>query len=209
MDELQKRQTISAYMASVRFMDQQVGRILDALDRLEIRDETIVVFISDHGYNLGEHDCWSKVSLWEGSVRIPMIISHPGYDKLHGTSNNSITQLIDLYPTLTELCGLSDKQPGILQGESLATSLAGSGSTRAGSFAYTVTNGGRDASLRTERWRYTRWGEKAEEGMEELYDHQNDPEEHNNLATNPGFKETLAEMRLKFDQARNDARRSP
>ena len=68
-------------MASVRFMDQQVGRLLDALDRLEIRDETIVVFISDHGYNLGEHDCWSKVSLWEGSVRVPMIISHPDAKK--------------------------------------------------------------------------------------------------------------------------------
>ncbi len=78
MNEMQKRQTISAYMASVRFMDQQVGRLLDALDRLGIRDETIVIFISDHGYNLGEHDCWSKVSLWEGSVRIPMIISYPG-----------------------------------------------------------------------------------------------------------------------------------
>ncbi|MCP4310163.1 MAG: sulfatase [Bacteroidetes bacterium] len=209
MDELQKRQTISAYMASVRFMDQQVGRILGALDRLGIRDETIVVFVSDHGYNLGEHDCWSKVSLWEGSVRIPMIIAHPGYEAVHGTSNNSITQLIDLYPTLTELCGLLEKQPAILQGESLAATVVGSAIIRRESFAYTVTNGGRAASLRTERWRYTRWGENAVEGMEELYDHQNDPEEHNNLATDAGFKDILAEMRSKFEDARNDARNTP
>jgi len=207
MDELQKRQTISAYMASVRFMDQQVGRILDALDRLGIRDETIVVFVSDHGYNLGEHDCWSKVSLWEGSVRIPMIISHPGYKEVHGTSIESITQLIDLYPTLTELCGLSENQPAILQGESLAAVVVGSAITPRESFAYTVTTGGRAASLRTERWRYTRWGENVDEGNEELYDHLIDPEEHNNLATDPGFRETLAEMRSKFEQARENARR--
>lgn len=84
MDDAQKQKTIAAYMASVRFMDQQVGRLLDALDRLKIRENTIVVFISDHGYNLGEHDCWSKVSLWEGSVRIPMIISHPDFPEKHG-----------------------------------------------------------------------------------------------------------------------------
>ena len=75
MNELQKKQTISAYMASVRFMDQQVGRLLEALDRLRVREKTIVIFISDHGYNLGEHGCWSKSALWEGGVRVPMIIS--------------------------------------------------------------------------------------------------------------------------------------
>ncbi len=117
MNEIQKKQTISAYMASVRFMDQQVGRLLDALDRLDLRDETIVIFISDHGYNLGEHDCWSKVSLWEGSVRIPLIISVPGAGKKNGTTCESIVELIDLYPTLTELCGLSHEQPCNIAGE--------------------------------------------------------------------------------------------
>jgi len=206
MNEMQKRQTISAYMASVRFMDQQVGRLLDALDRLGIRDETIVIFISDHGYNLGEHDCWSKLSLWEGSVRIPMIISYPGAGLTNGTTCESITELIDLYPTLTELCGLANEQPEILQGKSLAGIVRGTGTMNGESLAYTVTYGGRGATLRSHRWRYTRWGEEIEAGNEELYDHLNDPEEHTNLANDPEMQKTMAQMREKFDLARKTAR---
>ena len=212
MSEMQKRKTISAYMASVRFMDQQVGRILDALDRLQIREETIVVFISDHGYNLGEHDCWSKVSLWEGSVRIPMIISYPDAPARHGKSSDRITELVDLYPTLTELCGLAELQPTILQGESLADCLTTDASSKSDGLAYTTTNGGRDASIRTDRWRYTRWGkvnppgdEEPASGNEELYDHDNDPEELINLADDPDFKVFLQEMRQKFEKAREYA----
>jgi len=206
MDEVQKRQTISAYMASVRFMDQQVGRLLDALDRLGIRDETIVIFISDHGYNLGEHDCWSKVSLWEGSVRIPMIISFPGEKRMHGTTCESITEMIDIYPTITELCGLSGEQPEILQGKSRADYLLGNNEISPPSIAYTVTYGGRAATIRTERWRYTRWGENLEENNEELYDHKTDPEEHINLAQSPQHQDKLAEMRGEFELVRKRAR---
>jgi arylsulfatase A-like enzyme len=206
MDELQKKKTISAYMASVRFMDQQVGRLLDALDRLGIREETIVVFVSDHGYNLGEHDCWSKQSLWEGSVRIPMIISHPGSTETHGTTCESIAELIDLYPTLTELCGLHTKQPAILQGKSLVGYLRGDDPPSDEALAYTVTHRGRAASIRTRQWRYTRWGELAEAGNEELYDHMKDPEEHSNLAHKQEMQETLVGLRKQFEQARNRAR---
>ncbi|MEA1876347.1 MAG: sulfatase [Bacteroidota bacterium] len=205
MNETQKRQTIGAYMASVRFMDQQVGRLLDALDRLDLREETIVIFISDHGYNLGEHDCWSKVSLWEGSIRIPMIISYPGGEMNYGTTYRSITELIDLYPTLTELCGLSAEQPEILQGRSLAPYLMGTAVIKEESLAYTVTNGGRAASIRSQRWRYNRWGENIEVGNEELYDHLNDPEEHINLAQDANSQQVLDEMREKFDSARKKA----
>lgn len=206
MSESQKRKTISGYMASVRFMDEQVGRLLEALDRLGIRDETIVIFISDHGYNLGEHDCWAKSSLWEGTIRIPMIISHPGFKQNHGTTCNSITELIDLYPTLTELSGLSDKQPTILQGRSLADYITTTGTKKRESQAFTVTERGESASLRTEKWRYTRWGEEAEVTNEELYDHQSDPEEHVNLADNPDSRTALEEMRKEFESARKKAR---
>ena len=206
MNELQKKQTISAYMASVRFMDQQVGRLLDALDRLGLRQETIVVFVSDHGYNLGEHDCWSKVSLWEGSVRIPMIISHPGSTENHGNTCGSITELIDLYPTLSELCGLQEDQPTILQGKSLVAHLTGLAPSNAESLAYTVSYGGNAASIRTSQWRYTRWGEDRDDGNEELYDHHQDPEEHTNLAYDPGLKQVLSELRAQFEDARNRAR---
>ena len=206
MNELQKRMTISGYMASVRFMDQQVGRLLDALDRLNLRDETIVIFLSDHGYNLGEHDCWSKISLWEGSVRAPLIISVPGYETNYGSSCNTITELLDLYPTLTELCGFKGQEPEILQGKSLAGYLSGEQQEDPNAFAYTVSYQGRDATLRTDRWRYTRWGETIEQGNEELYDHKNDPEEFVNLAENSDFQNVLKELRNKLERAREKAR---
>jgi iduronate 2-sulfatase len=206
MNEIQKRQTISAYMASVRFMDQQVGRILNALDQLGMREETIVIFISDHGYNLGEHDSWSKISLWEGSVRVPMIISAPEYEKNFGTSCETVTELIDLYPTLTELCGFSDETPEILQGKSLVNYLENSKATDPEAHAYTTTYGGKAASLTTDRWRYARWGEEVEDGNEELYDHRKDPEENVNIAEDPDKKEVLEEMRKKFELAREKAR---
>ncbi len=208
MNEEQQKQAISGYMASVRFMDQQVGRLLDALDRLQIRENTIVVFISDHGYNLGEHDCWAKSSLWEGSVRIPMIISHPTARDQHGFTCSSIIQLLDLYPTLAELCGLSDLQPSILQGRSLSKFIAGGEIPESSGVAYTTTNGGKASSIRTDRWRYNRWSEEAIPDMEELYDHQNDPEEFLNLAENPEYQENLEEMRSLFNKIRNQARKN-
>ncbi len=206
MSELQQRRTISSYMASVRFMDQQVGRLLDALNRLKIRNETIVIFLSDHGYNLGEHDCWSKVSLWEGSVRVPFIISVPGYENNYNSTCETITELIDLYPTLTELCGFSDQQPAILQGKSLAGYLSGEKKEDRNANAYTVSYLGKDATLRTNRWRYTRWGEETGETNEELYDHHSDPEEYINLADVPDYMNVLLEMRQKFEAARKKAR---
>ena len=209
MNEIQKKQTISAYMASVRFMDQQVGRLIDALDQLDLRKETIVVFISDHGYNLGEHDCWSKVSLWEGSVRVPMIISYPGNHSVYGSRSESITELIDLYPTLTDLCDLSDKQPAILQGESLAGQIRDNQVDTEDHYAYTVTNGGKGASLRTREWRYTRWGETGGIANEELYHHASDPEENINLSGDGDRQEILVKMRSLFEEARTYARPYP
>jgi len=206
MSEQQKKQTIGAYMASVKFMDQQVGRLLDALDQLGLREETIVVFISDHGYNLGEHDCWSKVSLWEGSIRVPMIISYPEHTHNWGTTSGSITELIDLYPTLVDLCGLNSEKPDILQGNSLMGYLTGNQPVDDNRIAYTITSQGRDASIRSDRWRYTRWGDVIDQGNEELYDHLNDPEEHVNLVHKQEMQLVLTEMREIFDMKRLGAR---
>ena len=207
MDDLQQKKTISAYMASVRFMDQQVGRLLDALDRLDLREETIVIFLSDHGYNLGEHDCWSKTSLWEGSVRVPLIISAPGkaYQNNYGTTCESVVELLDLYPTVGDLGGFSKEIPAILQGNSLTGLLKNDEMHRSESYAYTITNQGA-ASLRTDKWRYTRWGEEIEEGNEELYDHSTDPEEFINLADNAANAAVLKAMRRKLDTVREGAR---
>lgn len=205
MTEEQKRKSISGYMASVRFMDQQVGRLLDALDRLELRKNTIVVFISDHGFNLGEHDSWSKVSLWEGSVRVPMIISDPANKANFGSTCEDITELIDLYPTLLDLCDMKGLKPEVLQGKSLSYAIRGQKKSTGNDVAYTMTSA-KGASIRTERWRYNRWGEHAELSNEELYDHDNDPEEHVNLVGNPAYDTVLKELRGIFEQARRKAR---
>jgi iduronate 2-sulfatase len=205
MNELQKKFTISSYMASVQFMDQQVGRLLEALDRLNLREETIVIFLSDHGFNLGEHDCWSKISLWEGSVRVPLIISVPGLNSTYGDSCNSITQLIDLYPTLIDLCGFSDQKPAILQGKSLTGFITGEQKEDLEAYAYTISYGGQDATIRTNKWRYTRWGKNAIQENEELYNHFNDPEENVNLVDNPDYKTILETMRIKFEIAKTKA----
>lgn len=198
MNLLQQQQALAGYYASVSFMDEQVGRLLDALDRLELRDNTIVVFTSDHGYNLGEHHCWQKLSLFEESVRVPLIISSPHATATAGQSTDAIVQLIDLYPTLTELTGLGRSAPAILQGRSLKPLIdAPSSGTANDRYAYTVTyrNG---ESLRTDRWRYNRWGENGEE----LYDHRSDPHEFHNLASDAAHAETLARLREQLKRAR-------
>ncbi|MCA6075591.1 sulfatase [Fulvivirga sedimenti] len=205
MSEEQQRKTISAYLASVRFMDQQVGRLLDALDRSGARENTIVIFISDHGFNLGEHDCWSKTSLWEESIRVPMIISAPAYKQSNGSLADQVVELIDLYPTLAELCGLQDSLPPILQGKSLVPMLAGRQAEER--YAYTVSYGGRDGALTGVRWKYTRWENEAGGTHEELYDHENDPEELLNLAGDRAYGEVLREMRERFDGMRRLAGR--
>ncbi|MEX1094825.1 MAG: sulfatase, partial [Planctomycetales bacterium] len=203
MNELQQRQAIGGYYASVSFMDEQVGRLLDALDQLDLRQNTVVVFTSDHGYNLGEHHCWQKLSLWEDSVRVPLIVSAPGMKASAGKSSPAIVELIDLYPTLAELTGLSDKQPSILHGQSLVPLLERPDRDDwPKQHAYTVTHQ-QGESIRTPRWRYNRWGG----GGEELYDHDHGPHEFRNLAGNADYAVQSKELRDKLEQARAASRR--
>jgi arylsulfatase A-like enzyme len=207
MSEQQQKETISAYLASVQFMDEQVGRLLTALDQLNLRENTIVVFVSDHGYNLGEHDCWSKISLWEGSVRVPMIISTPGsrFQGNYGTTSDATVELIDLYPTLSELCGLADQQPEILQGKSLVECLVDSKHRFEDSYAYTVSYGGTAATIKADDWRYTLWGEAPDGKNEELYNHATDPEELTNLANDSDSQSKLTQMRSRLEEAQQQA----
>jgi iduronate 2-sulfatase len=209
MDREQQKKVISAYMASVRFMDIQVGRLLEALDRLGLRENTIVIFLSDHGYNLGEHGCWAKMSLWEGTVRVPLIISVPGMEEGHGTRCGAVTELIDLYPTLAALSGYAERTPAILQGTSLVNFLNGRPDIDKEAAAYTVSYNGTAGSLLYGRWRYTRWGEDPSEGKEELYDHKADPEEWVNLAGLGEYTAILEEMRNRYDLARDRSKGIP
>ncbi len=194
-----RREVIQAYYASTTFMDAQLGKLLDAMDRHNLWENTIVVFASDHGYHLGEHGLWQKMSLFEESARVPLVIYHPEM-KAGGKSSNSPVELMDVYPTLAELCGLD--APNKLNGESLLTILEDPSSTvKAGALTQVSRKKGRakDAplfkgySIRTDRYRYTEWDE-GREGVE-LYDHKNDPEEFNNLAESDDAAKTLGEMK--------------
>jgi iduronate 2-sulfatase len=188
----QAREMTRAYLASVSFVDRNVGRVIDALDRLELRERTVVVFWGDHGYQLGEKGKWSKAgSLWEQGCRTPLVIAAPGVAG-NGRSSPRIVEAIDLYPTLVELCGLP--APEALEGRSLAPLLADPAAPWDHP-AYTIwSEDGRTATgvaVRTERWRYAEFGDGA---AAMLLDEAADPHEMTNLADDPAHAEVRTEL---------------
>ncbi len=187
----QCRECKRAYFASISFMDAQVGRLLDALDRLKLADRTIVVLWGDHGYLLGEHGQWMKQSLFEESARVPLVIAAPmtkARDQLCGR----IVESVDIYPTLADLCAVAP--PKDLAGASLRP-LLNDPQAAWGRPAFTQVQraGFPGRSVRVERWRYTEW-DHGREGVE-LYDHDHDPREFKNLAHDPQYAAVVAEMR--------------
>ncbi len=189
----QARECKLAYYAAISFVDAQIGKLLDAVESLGLKDNTIIVFWSDHGYQLGEHGLWFKQSLFEESAKCPMIISVPG-SKTKGGICHQMVELVDIYPTLADLAGL--KPPSDLQGFSLSPLLQNP-SAKWSHPAYTQVQRGNvpGHSIRTEKWRYTEWG-FGEKGTE-LYDESNDPQELHNLAGDVKYskvKEELSEL---------------
>ena len=177
--EEQARKCKQAYYACNSFVDAQIGRLLDALDENDLVENTIVVFWSDHGYFLGEKGLWYKRKAFERSARMPLIISAPGMDR--GTQTQKPVELLDLYPTLADLCGL--KAPETLEGKSLKPLLRDPDFANWNKPAVTQVWHSRNAwgySLRNERWRYTEWLQGK--AGRELYDHASDPNEVHNLA---------------------------
>lgn len=195
MNDKQQRQAVAAYYATVEFMDEQVGRLLEALDRLNLRDHTVVIFTSDHGFHLGEHTLWQKTTLFEESTRVPLLISAPGFEDGGGKQSNALVELTDLYPTIVDLANQQAVAPDNLAGHSLVPILRDPESATLREFAYTVTGqGGR--SIRSQDWRYNVWGD----GAEELYDLKNDPKQFTNLADQPGHANALNLMREALQQ---------
>jgi uncharacterized sulfatase len=196
ISETLQREAIQAYQASTTFMDAQVGRLLDALDRMGLAESTVVAFTSDHGYLLGEHGLWQKRALFEESARVPLIIAAPG-NKAAGQASGRPAELVDLYPTLADLAGLP--APEGVEGVSLKAVLDDpTAATKRGAVTQTLLGGGKGGqvpgySVRTERFRYTEW-DGGTEGLE-LYDHETDPKEHRNLAHDPRHKATVSELR--------------
>lgn len=200
-EELAK-QAIQAYYASITFADAQVGRIVDAVDRLGLAENTVIVFTSDHGYHMGEHGHWQKTTLFENAARVPLIIAAPD-SKAAGQSTECPAEMIDFYPTLAELCGLD--APTNLSGVSLKAAL-NDPSARPRTDALTQYDVG--YSLRTERYRYTEWGENGSLGAE-LYDHETDPEELDNLADSAASETIVNRLSKRLRQRIADARTKP
>jgi len=193
----QARECKRAYYAAISFVDVQIGRVLDAVDRLGLRDNTIIVFWSDHGYHLGEHGLWFKQSCFEEVTRVPLIISVPGL-KTAGQPSPRLAELVDLYPTLADFTGLTPP-PG-LQGFSLRPLLLNpTAKWDHPAFTQVQRPEGPGHTVRTERWRYTQWVRGAQ--GEELYDQEKDPQELHNLAAVPEYAATVAQMKALLQQA--------
>ena len=190
MTDGQRREAIQAYWASTTFMDAQVGHVLDALDRLDLADSTIVVFVSDHGYHLADHGLWQKMSLFERSARVPLIIAAPSA-KVRGGSARALAELVDLYPTLADLAGLKPTTP--LDGVSLAPMLQDPAASVKNA-AFTQVRDG--YAIRTDRWRYIEWQE-GQRGSQ-LYDMDTDPGETTNLADAAPHAEMVKELRARI-----------
>jgi arylsulfatase A-like enzyme len=194
MSEQQRQQCLQGYLASISFMDAQVGKITAALDRLGLAENTIIVFTSDHGYHMGEHGLWQKQSLFEESARVPLLVVAPGVSQKGARVEAPVSQ-VDLFPTLTELCGFQG--PANLQGQSLVPLLKDSSQEGRGWAITQVIRGKKEKrfagySLRTTRYRYTEW-EDGKSGRE-LYDHEQDQKELKNLAEDPAQAATVAQL---------------
>lgn len=183
-----RRNLVHGYLASVSYVDAQVGRLLGALDALKLAQDTIVVLFGDHGIQVGEHGSWTdKHSHYETSTRVPLLVSAPGMTTA-GQQTEALVELVDLYPTLADVCGL----PAPAQSDGLSFKPLLTDPLRAWKAA-AFFNYGKGSSLRTERWRFTEWN--LPDGREyELYDHAIDPGENHNLANQPGHAQQVKEL---------------
>lgn len=183
-----REHAIQAYQACAEFADEQIGRVLDALDHHPRGKSTIIIVWSDHGFHLGEKGKWEKFTLWEKATRAPLIIVAPGTTSAVTRCAQPVS-LLDLFPTLNELCGLPAPAGG-LHGDSLVPLLRDPRATR--SRPAVMTYGRGNHAVRSARWRYIRYAD----GTEELYDHAADPHEWTNLAGRPDL------AAIKADHAR-------
>lgn len=185
---------VQAYLASVSFMDSSVGKALDALDASPLKDRTIVVFLSDNGWHLGEKGLWRKDTLWDESTHVPLIIAVPRMENA-GARCDRVVSLLDVQATLMELCGLPRVEGD--EGRSLVPLLENPAAEWDG--AAVTWRSASERSVRTAEWCYIRYAEG-----EELYDRRADPQEWRNLAGDPAHAADLEAMRARLAEAARD-----
>jgi iduronate 2-sulfatase len=199
MDERRQKKAVGGYYASVAYMDAQVGKVLDALETSGQADNTIVIFTSDHGYHLGEHDFWAKISLRDESAMVPLLIKVPGSKP---AVCESLVELIDLYPTVASLCGL--EVPERLQGLDVSP-MFDDPTHEVRETAFCVAPSRKGFLLREDRWAYLQYEEDASGGIE-LFDMHADPQQYTNLAEHPDYAETVAQFRTQLSDTLRSVR---
>lgn len=216
MTDQQKKEMIQGYYASTTFLDDEIGRLIQKLEELGLRKSTLIVFVSDHGFLLGEHDLWQKPSLFEQALRIPLIVSAPDKKQI-GVSSNAIVELVDIYPTILELAGIDlpghnsgksfaeilDKPEDSMRKSALSMSYSHAGSSMRPGVSLRDTLG---YSIKTDNFRYTEW-DGGIHGAE-LYDHRSDPKESNNLFSNPEYSNDKNRLRIILQERISSARES-
>ncbi len=191
------------YYACVSFIDAQIGRVLEALEHLKLRENTIVVLLGDHGWKLGEHGGWGKLTNFECDTRSTLIISAPGQPNAGG-STPALVELVDIYPTLCELAGL--EKPQNLEGLSLVPLFQNPSrpwkTAVFSQFARGFFNRFMGRAVRTDRYRYVEWRDRLDRRLvaRELYDHETDPLENENIASMPGNEELLKRLAQTLSQ---------
>jgi iduronate 2-sulfatase len=191
MDIRRQKKAVAGYYASVAYMDAMVGQVLDALHKARLDHNTIVIFTSDHGYHLGEHDFWAKVSLRDESASVPLIICMPGQQP---AVCHSLVELLDLYPTLSKLCTLDT--PDHVQGKDISRMLE-QPTHKVRDAAFSVAPMRKGFLLREHRFAYIQYGETAQGGIE-LFDTVNDPEQFHNLAKTAAYQPLVKRFQAKM-----------
>ena len=179
---------VQGYLASVSFVDACIGRVLDALDNSEYANNTAVVLWGDHGYDVGEKNRFAKMALWETSTKTPLIIKPPKGSAKQVSSRP--VSLLDLYPTLVKMCGLPANPKN--QGQDISPLLVNPNAEW--QHAAVTTFGPNNHAVKTDRYRYIRY----EDGSEELYDHLDDPNEWNNLASSSKHQQIIAQLQTRL-----------
>ncbi|MCB9920663.1 MAG: sulfatase [Planctomycetaceae bacterium] len=213
LTEIQQRELKHGYFAAVSFIDAQIGRLQDELERLDLNQNTIVVLWSDHGWKLGEHRGWCKQTNYEIDARVPLLVRAPGVSA-NGQQSSSLVELVDVYPTLCDLAGLPI--PESLEGISLKPLLDdASAQVKDAAFSqfprlHELRNH-MGYAVRTDRFRYIEWRDRTTHELVEmeLYDHANDDDENTNVAARDEHQALVAELSSRIQKSFDSLRKEP